>query len=78
MLAGIRRLRSASRDGPGPPDLRGTLARPPTLPPASEEADGGGILGCSSPTMLPVRPDNKEGVRTGAMTSNPLVSKSGL
>ena len=69
LLVGIGRLRSTSRDGPGAPDSRSIFTRPPTPPLASKEADGVSIPGPYSPTMLPVRPDNKEGVRTGAMMS---------
>ena len=77
LLASIGGMISASRDGPGASDFRGISARPPMLPSASKEADGVSILGCSSPTILSIRPDNKEGVRTGAIMSNPLVSRPG-
>ena len=67
-------IKSASRDGPGTSDVRGIPAWPP---PASKEAGCVSISGCSNPPMLPVRPDSKEGMRTGVITSNPLVSESG-
>ena len=77
MVLDIWKSRPTSWDGLGAPDFRGPLAKPPTLSSASKEADGGDILGLSSPTMLPARPDNKAGVRTGAITSSPPVSKPG-
>ena len=77
MLVGIGRSRPTSWDGLGAPDFGGPLAEPPTLPPASKEADGGDLLGLLSLTMWSVRPVNREGVRIGAVTSNPLALRPG-
>ena len=77
LLAAIGGMISASRNGPGASDFRGISVRPSMPPSALNEADGVSILGYSSPTMLSIRPDNKEGMRTGTIMSNPLVLRPG-